>query len=90
MLQNAMVAIPFSQQRNCYVLQGVHSEGIFCVTFIYFWLSLIVFSPVICLNIIFQTTVTGVVLILSPTLLVIINTSQLLLVTSLMPKMCTI
>ena len=67
------------------VLHGMHSPLVaFCLTFSSFWLCLIVFVPMICLNDVFlRKAMTGVALNTFPNVLLIFNICQCLLIISL-------
>ena len=51
MLPNVLVAITFSHEKHRNVFRGIYSHFLtFYLTFRSFWLSLIVFAPIVCLN----------------------------------------
>ena len=84
-LANVVVAIICWHKRYRHVLHGIHSPLVaFCLAFRSFWLSLIVFVPLICLNDVFlRKAMTGVALNVFPNVLLIFNICQCLLMISL-------
>ena len=84
-LPNVLVVITFSHEKHRNVFRGIYSHFLtFCLTFRSFWLSLIVFAPIVCLNDVYlQKALIGVVLNPSMNVLWIFNMCQCLLIISL-------
>ena len=84
-LSNTVVAIICWHERHRDVLHGMHSPLVtFCLTFSSFWLCLIVFVPMICLNDVFlRKAMTDVALNAFPNVLKMFNICQCLLIISL-------
>ena len=84
-LSNIAVAIIYWHERHRDVLQGMHSPLVaFCLRFRSFWLCLIVFVPMICLNDVFlRKAMSGVALKTAPNALLIFDICQYLLIISL-------
>ena len=89
-LANIVVVTICWHERHRDVLRGMHSPLVtFCFTFRTFWLSLIVFVPMICLNDVFlQKTITGVALNTFPNVLLIFNICNAWLYVLVMSLMC--
>ena len=84
-LPNVLVAITFSHEKHRNVFRGIYSHFLtFCLTFRSFWLSLIVFAPIVCLNDVYlQKAMISVVLNPSMNVFLIFNMCQCLLIISL-------
>ena len=84
-LPNVLVAITFSHEKHRNVFRGIYSHFLtFYLTFRSFWLSLIVFAPIVCLNDVYlQKDMIAVVLNPSLNVLLIFNMCQCLLIISL-------
>ena len=82
MLSNVVVAIICWHERHPDVLHGMHSPLVtFCFTFRSFWLWMILLVPMISLKDVFlQKAITGVALNTFPTVLLIFNIYQCLLI----------
>ena len=78
MLENVVVEIICWHEKHRNVLHGMRSRLVtFCLAFKSFWLPLIVFVPVICLNDVFlRKVMTGVALNTFPNVLLIFNISS--------------
>ena len=83
-LPNVLVVITFSHEKYRNVFRGIYSLFLtFCLTFRSFWLSLIAFAPIVCLDEYLQKAMIGVVLNPSMNVLWIFNMCQCLLIISL-------